>query len=236
MCLIFCLRSNSSQGLERNTLWSNGSQPLAGNTRSVCTRSNSSQALERNTTLIQRLTSTRKKHNSDPTAHKRSKETQLWSNSSQALEGNTRSVCFFHRFPPSSSRNFSLYICRLGRHCHITSKLTLQGFRSIATKFIATPIVRCNKMTYYHKILIHCNRIYIFPQFRFVALSTAFVAIEATYCHKLHQRCNMVVILRQLRRVAGISHFVAIKNRYCNKLNLCGNIFDRYCNNSDMWR
>ena len=33
------------------------------------------------------------------------------------------SPCAFHRFPPPSSRHFSLYICRLGRHWHITSKL-----------------------------------------------------------------------------------------------------------------
>ena len=31
----------------------------------------------------------------DPTAHKPSKETHPWSNGSQALERNTRSVCFF---------------------------------------------------------------------------------------------------------------------------------------------
>jgi hypothetical protein len=57
-------------------------------------------------------------------------------------------------------------------------------------------------MQYYHKIQVRGNKLHILPQFRFVALSTAFVAIEATYFHKLHQRCNMVAILPQLHRVA----------------------------------
>ena len=68
--------------------------------------------LTNDTHLIKRLTSTRRKHTSDPTAHKRSKETHDPCASSRD----------FHRFPPSSSRHFSLYMW-LGRHCHITSKL-----------------------------------------------------------------------------------------------------------------
>ena len=52
---------------------------------------------------IQQLTSIRKKHTSDPTAHKRSKETHDLCGSSRA----------FHRYPPLSSRHFSLYICGL---------------------------------------------------------------------------------------------------------------------------
>ena len=101
---------------------------------------------------------------------------------------------------------------------------SLQGFRSIATTNIATTIFCCNKMLYYHKIPVCGNRIYILPQFRFIALSTRFVAIEAMYCQKLHRRCNMVVVLRQFHSVAWIGRLVAIKARYCNKVHLCGNI------------
>ena len=79
MCLIFCLRSNGSQALERNT-------PLIQRLTSVRRKHTIrvllpdgayyiSQAPERNTSLFQRLTSARKKHTADPTAHKRSKET-----------------------------------------------------------------------------------------------------------------------------------------------------------------
>jgi hypothetical protein len=111
-------------------------------------------------------------------------------------------------------------------HLRILSTSThtsLQGFLSIATKFIATTIFCCNKMRYYHKIHSRGNRIHILPQLTFVALSTLFVAIEATYCNKMHRRCNMVAILRQLCCVAQISHFVAIATRYYNKINLHGN-------------
>ena len=101
---------------------------------------------------------------------------------------------------------------------------SLQEFRSIATKFIATTIFRYNKTWCYHKMLVHGNRINILPQFCFVALSIPFVAIEAMYCHKLYQHCNLVVILRQLCRVAWIGHSVAIETMYRNKINLCGNI------------
>ena len=62
------------------------------------------------------------------------------------------------------------------------------------------------------------------PRFRFVVISSPFVAIGATYCHKLHLCCNMAVLLRQLRRVAGNHHFVAIESGYCNRVELCGDI------------
>ena len=45
-----------------------------------------------------------------------------------------------------------------------TLNLTLQEFLSIATKFTATTIFRCNKMRYYHKITVRGNRIYVLPQ------------------------------------------------------------------------
>jgi hypothetical protein len=105
------------------------------------------------------------------------------------------------------------------------SVYTLQGFRYIATKFIATTIFRCNKIWYYHKIHVRGNRIRILPQFSFVALSALFVAVEAMYYNKPNHRRNSVMFLRQLRCVASIGHFVAIETTYCNKINVCGNIW-----------
>jgi hypothetical protein len=99
----------------------------------------------------------------------------------------------------------------------------LQGFLSIATKFIATAKFCCNKMRYYHKIHGRGNRIHILPHLSFVALSTIFVAIEATYCNKMHCCCNMVAILQQFCCVAQISHFIAIATKYYNKINFHGN-------------
>ena len=83
---------------------------------------------------IQQLTSARKKHTSDPTAQSaRRKHTirvllpaQFLGLLSRPISPAATKACQRARVPkspPSSSRHFSLYIYRLGRHCHITSKL-----------------------------------------------------------------------------------------------------------------
>jgi len=102
----------------------------------------------------------------------------------------------------------------------------LQEFQCIATKFIAIIIFRCNKTQYYHKISFCGNRRYILPQFRYVALSRNFVAIEARYCNKMHIGGNILKILPQFYCVALNRSYVAIAARYCNKMYIHGNILD----------
>jgi hypothetical protein len=53
---------------------------------------------------------------------------------------------------------------------------TLQGFRCIATKFIAMIVFCCNKFQYYHEISFCGIRGQVLPHFVYVAIRTTFVA------------------------------------------------------------
>jgi hypothetical protein len=50
---------------------------------------------------------------------------------------------------------------------------TLQGFSSIATKFIATTTFRCNNIQYYHQLPVCGNRPHILPQLSLDAISAS---------------------------------------------------------------
>jgi hypothetical protein len=80
--------------------------------------------------------------------------------------------------------------------------MSLQEIRSIATIIIAMTCFCCNRMQYYHEILVCGNSLRILLQCSFVAVITFFVAIEDVYCNKTQGRCNMVRLLRQLHFVA----------------------------------
>jgi hypothetical protein len=102
--------------------------------------------------------------------------------------------------------------------------LSLQGFPSIATKFIATTTFRCNKREYYHQFPFCGNRPHILPQIRLDVIRPCFVAIGARYYNKLHVCCNILALSRRLSSIAPISCLVAIEARYYNKLKHRGNI------------
>jgi hypothetical protein len=71
---------------------------------------------------------------------------------------------------------------------------SLQGFPSIATKFIAATIFHCNKTQYCHQIPICGNKPQILPQVNFDVIVPYSVAIGPTYYNELHGRCNMLAL------------------------------------------
>jgi hypothetical protein len=102
--------------------------------------------------------------------------------------------------------------------------VALQGFRSIATKFIATTTFHCNKTQYCHQFPVCGNMPHILPQFSIDAIHPYFVAIGATYYNELHGRCNIQALSRRLSFVAPKGQLVAIEARYYNKAKQRGNI------------